>query len=69
MPGEAFEFLRAEGVLDASLADAMQGWAGLRNLLTHLYLEVDHARIHEILCGEHDELERYATSLARAVAA
>lgn len=66
---EAFEILRAEGVLDASLADAMQGWAGLRNLLTHLYLEVDHARIHEILCGELDPLERYAASLSRVISA
>ena len=38
---EAFEILRAEGVIDAALAEQMQAWAGLRNVLTHLYLEVD----------------------------
>ena len=39
---EAFAILRAEGVLDGELAEQMQGWAGLRNVLTHLYLEVEH---------------------------
>ncbi len=64
---EAFEVLRAERVLDARLAERMQGWAGLRNVLTHLYLEVDHGRLHEILTGELDDLERYAAALSRAV--
>jgi uncharacterized protein YutE (UPF0331/DUF86 family) len=63
---EAFEVLRAERVLDARLAERMQGWAGLRNVLTHLYLEVDHARLHEVLRGELDDLERYAAALSRA---
>jgi uncharacterized protein YutE (UPF0331/DUF86 family) len=64
---EAFEVLCAEGVLDTSLAEQLQGWAGLRNVLTHLYLEVDHARLYEILRGELDQLERYAKALARAL--
>ncbi len=63
---EAFEILRAERVLDARLAERMQGWAGLRNVLTHLYLEVDHTRLHEILVGELDDLESYAAALSRA---
>jgi uncharacterized protein YutE (UPF0331/DUF86 family) len=63
---EAFEVLGAERVLDARLAERMQGWAGLRNVLAHLYLAVDHARLHEILTCELDELERYAAALSRA---
>jgi len=63
---EAFEVLRAERVLDARLSEQMQAWAGLRNVLTHLYLEVDHVRLHEILRGELDDLERYAAALLRA---
>jgi uncharacterized protein YutE (UPF0331/DUF86 family) len=66
---EAFEILRAEGVLDAELAQQMQGWAGLRNVLAHLYLEVDHARLYQILHGELDPLERYASALVRALRA
>lgn len=64
---EAFEILRAEGVIDAALAEQMQAWAGLRNVLTHLYLEVDHARLHEILRGELGQLERYAAALTRSL--
>ena len=64
---EAFEILRAEGVLDAGLADQMQGWAGLRNILTHLYLEIDHARLYEILSGELRQLESYAVAVHRAL--
>lgn len=64
---EAFEILRAERVLDAQLSEQMQGWAGLRNILTHLYLEVDHSRLHEILAGELDQLERYAVAMHRAL--
>lgn len=47
------------------LARSMEGWAGLRNLLVHLYLEVDPARLYEILRQDLDELERYARELAR----
>ena len=62
---EAFEVLRAEGVLDVGLAEQMQDWAGLRNVLTHLYLEVDHERLYEILRGELGQLERYAAALSQ----
>jgi len=46
----------------------MRGWAGLRNVLTHLYLEVDHARLHEVLLHELGELEEFARAVARALA-
>jgi len=62
---ETFEILRAERVLDAELAGQMQGWAGLRNILTHLYLDVDHVRLYEILTSELGQLESYAAALSR----
>jgi uncharacterized protein YutE (UPF0331/DUF86 family) len=65
---EAFEILRAEGVLDAVLADQMQGWAGLRDVLTHAYLDVDHSRLHEILTSELEQLAAYAAALHAALA-
>jgi uncharacterized protein YutE (UPF0331/DUF86 family) len=64
---ETFEILRAEGVLDAALAEQTQGWAGLRNVLTHVYLDVDHARLYEVLSGELDQIAAYATALHEAV--
>jgi uncharacterized protein YutE (UPF0331/DUF86 family) len=63
---EAFEVLRDEGVIDSGLGERMQGWAGLWNVLTHLYLEVDHGRLHAILRGELDDLASYAAALQHA---
>ena len=63
---ETFEILRDNGVLDTELCVAMQGWAGLRNVLTHLYLDVDHARICDVLERELDQLDRFAVAVARA---
>lgn len=60
---EAFQILRAEGVLSAELAGQMEGWAGLRNLLVHLYLEVDHGKLYSILTEDLGELEAYAAAL------
>jgi len=63
---ETFEILRDNGVLDAELCAAMQGWAGLRNVLAHLYMDVDHARICDVLEHELDQLDRFAVAVARA---
>jgi uncharacterized protein YutE (UPF0331/DUF86 family) len=46
---ETFQILGQEGVLDANLTRRMEGWAGLRNILVHLYLEVDHGLLFDIL--------------------
>lgn len=60
---EAFEILAKEGALDDELASLMTGWAGLRNILVHLYLEVDHERLYEILEQDLDQLEAFARQL------
>lgn len=64
---EAFQILTAEGVLTADLGSQMEGWARLRNVLVHLYLEIDYERLWEILSEELDQLEAYAGALVRAV--
>jgi uncharacterized protein YutE (UPF0331/DUF86 family) len=64
---EAFQILHAEGVLEAGMARDMENWAGLRNVLVHLYLDVDHERLHEILRDDLDQLEAFAAALSRAV--
>ena len=43
----------------------MAGWAGLRNLLVHLYLDVDHALLFEILGRDLDQLEAFAKAAPR----
>lgn len=63
---EAFRTLEQRGVLPPDLAKKMEGWAGLRNVLVHMYLDVDHATIHEILRNDLDELEAFARAVAGA---
>jgi uncharacterized protein YutE (UPF0331/DUF86 family) len=65
---EAFQSLGAHGVLSAELAEKMAGWAGLRNVLVHLYLDVDYAQIFTILEEDLGELEAYAAALTRELA-
>ena len=62
---EAFQVLASEGVLTSELAGQMGGWAGLRNILVHLYLEVDYGKLFQILTEDLPEIESYARELSR----
>jgi uncharacterized protein YutE (UPF0331/DUF86 family) len=64
---EAFRILEEEGILTAARAREMEGWAGLRNVLVHLYLDVDQERLYEILTLDLDQLEAFAADISRAV--
>lgn len=60
---DAFHRLGAAGLIDRTLAARLAGWAGLRNVVAHLYPTLDHDRIYDAL----DELKDL-DSFARAVA-
>jgi uncharacterized protein YutE (UPF0331/DUF86 family) len=62
---DAFAVLHEQGVLAAELSSRMEGWAGLRNVLVHLYLEVDHEILFDILQNDLDELVSYAQAVQR----
>lgn len=63
--GDAFTVLREQDVIDAALAERLGALAGLRNLLVHLYDEIDDDRVaQETAAGLHD-LDGFATSVAR----
>ncbi len=62
---ESFQTLGRHGVLTDELAEQMVGWAGLRNVLTHLYLDIDHEILFEVLEEDLGQLESYATAVAR----
>ena len=64
---EAFQILREEAVLSEDLARKMEGWAGLRNVLVHLYLDVDQERLHEVLGSELSQLEEFAAAISGAL--
>ena len=55
----AIDALATLGVLPADFAARLRPIAGFRNLLVHGYLEVDLARLHDILNRRLDDLEEF----------
>jgi uncharacterized protein YutE (UPF0331/DUF86 family) len=55
--------LAGKGVIERALADRMAAWAGLRNLLVHVYLDIDHGRLHDVMRLDLDDLERFAQAM------
>lgn len=47
------------------LADRLADAAGQRNILVHLYLEVDPERVYETLTGDLDALTAFAERIER----
>lgn len=64
---EAFQILGREGVLSDELTAQMEGWAGFRNVLVHLYLEVDQEQVFVALTDELDQLGAFADAVIRCV--
>lgn len=60
---EAFATLAERGVLPGALAERMEGWAGLRNILVHLYLDVDHERVYDVVQDELGDLEGFGRAM------
>lgn len=56
---DCFAILARHGVIDEDLAGRLQGWAGLRNVLVHAYLEIDHGMTWDAL-HELSDLRRFA---------
>ena len=56
---EVFRKLAEHCQLSSELASELETWAGLRNVLVHLYLTVDHGRLYEILQDELDTPRRF----------
>lgn len=46
---ETFAALARAGLIDSALASELQGWAGLRNILAHVYTALDLDRVHAAL--------------------
>ena len=62
----AFASLASGAWIDGELTGRLAGWAGLRNVIAHAYVEVDFARVHAAL-GERDDLRSFATAMARRI--
>jgi uncharacterized protein YutE (UPF0331/DUF86 family) len=66
--GDAFRVLAEVGVLDAALAERMVALAGARNLIVHLYAEVDDDRLaRAVRDGGLDDLSAFAATVAALV--
>ena len=60
---DVFKTLAEEGVLPPDLADRLMAMARFRNVLVHLYAEVDEERVLQILRGPLSDLDEFVTSL------
>jgi uncharacterized protein YutE (UPF0331/DUF86 family) len=61
---DVFSRLAQDGVISAEACTALQSWAGLRNVLAHMYTELDLGRLHAAM-GEVAMLRAFARIAAR----
>ncbi len=64
---EAFAVLATHKVIDATLLQELQAWAGLRNVLVHMYTVLDLDRVHAALART-APLRTFHAILAKALA-
>ncbi len=64
---ESFELLARHGVLEAAVAKALTGAAGLRNRIAHAYATLDVDRFWAELPSGLEALDRFAQAVARYV--
>ncbi len=60
----AFTLLGSAGVIDQDLAARLAGWAGLRNVLAHVYTSLDLDKLHAAL-GDTAPLRAFAAVAGR----
>lgn len=61
----SFAILSRHGIISDDLSSRLQAWAGLRNILVHAYLEIDHSLTHHAICSDLGDLEELAEVAAR----
>lgn len=62
---DAMDVLAEEGLIDRRLADRLKSWMGFRNVLVHLYLEIDHGRAYDAIREDLGDLEGFAVAMAK----
>jgi uncharacterized protein YutE (UPF0331/DUF86 family) len=60
---DTFAVLNETGILPDDLTRTMRELAGLRNLLVHLYWEVDDRMVYEGICAELGDFETYVSHI------
>ena len=63
---DAFRSLTEAGVLENHLAERLASMTRFRNLLVHVYAEVDDARVHGFLAEDVTDLDRFVAAVLAA---
>lgn len=61
----AVEVLGEEGMIDQDLSERVKRWMGFRNILVHLYLQIDHGRVYDAIQEDLGDLEAFAATMGR----
>jgi len=61
---EGFGALAAHGMVPVDLARRLQGWAGFRNVLVRLYLDIDHALTWKVIQNDLGDLGEFRAAVA-----
>ncbi len=64
---ECFAVLASGGIITNELADRLARMAGFRNLLVHVYDQIDDSRVWEILRSNLGDLEEYVDAVCNVV--
>jgi uncharacterized protein YutE (UPF0331/DUF86 family) len=61
----AIEVLEEEGLIDEDLSERLQRWMGFRNIVVHLYLEIDHSRVYDAIREDLGDFADFATAMGQ----
>jgi len=64
---EAFAVLAGAKIIDSQLLEELRAWAGMRNVLVHMYTELDLDRVHAAL-SRTASLRTFHAIIAKALA-
>jgi len=57
--GDCFKLMAELGILESNFSDRLVQMARFRNLLIHLYWEIDNERVYQILNKNLDDIEQF----------
>ncbi len=66
---DCFAILQELGIISGDLATRLQRMARFRNLVVHLYWQVDDARVYDIIQRDLGDLEEFQKAIAAFIAA
>lgn len=64
---DTFQILTEEGILEKGFSHKLQGWVGLRNVIVHIYAEINLSLLYKALMNEQDDLRKAAKILCGEV--